>query len=520
MNNRYTRASSILLVLVVGIGAFAGCGRPPQPTPGKPTPITILHTNDIHGKFTEQPATWRDGSPPIGGFGNLSAYVAAERAVGGRLLLLDVGDFMTGNPICDYDHDGVKGGAMVAFMNLVGYDAAALGNHEFDHGVRNLERLVELAKFPFLSANLYRPGGGLVAPARYHIFELEGLRVGVIGVMTEGLYEVTAPSMLAGVVVTPAAEAVREVVREIDSKTDLIILLSHRGYDRDVELAHELEHVDLILGAHSHSRLRSPEEVNGIWVAQAGHSLTQLGRVNLVVQGDRIISCAGELIDLWPREGQMPQVAALEAEYAERIQRDFGRVIGRLATAWERSGNEESNIGDWLADRLREFGGGDFAVINSGGIRKDLPPGPITRMDVLEILPFSNVVTTFKCSGAQLLGLVEQNARAMAGGRGMLQVSGLRYAFSARDGEITILEATVGGRPIDPNATYTGVSIDYVSHGNAESYFGFDPAEKSIREDLLSDVIERAIEGSDTIESRVDGRILMVSGQAAAGAEY
>lgn len=183
-------------VPIAAVFVLLGCSHSVKPT--GPTELIILHTNDIHGKFTETPATWVEGEPPIGGFSNLSVFVATERARTPNVLLLDAGDLMTGNPICDYDYEGVKGGAMMAFMNMLQYDAMCVGNHEFDHGLEELDGLLSLARFPVLSANTYTPDGDLTAPARHVIVKRGGLRVGVIGLLTEDLYGVAAPSKLAG----------------------------------------------------------------------------------------------------------------------------------------------------------------------------------------------------------------------------------------------------------------------------------------------------------------------------------
>jgi 2',3'-cyclic-nucleotide 2'-phosphodiesterase (5'-nucleotidase family) len=512
-----SRSRAVHISAMLILSAAVACGPKPEPRPAME--VTILHTNDIHGKFTETPATWKEGNPPIGGFENLSAYVNEERAGAGRVLLLDAGDFMTGNPICDYAYGGVRGGAMVELMNRLDYDAAALGNHEFDHGLRNLDSLLALAAFPILSANTYRPGGGLTTGESHRIFDLGGLRIGVIGVMTEDLYGVTAPAALLGTKVTPAAEAVRGVVRAIDPKTDLIIVVSHIGFDGDKALAREVDGVDVIVGGHSHTRLTKPEVENGVIIVQTGGHNRSVGRLRLTVDHDVVTSHDGTLIDLWPRDGAGDEVARLVAEWEGRIDRDYGQVIGRLATAWERASSDESNIGDWLADRLREHGGGDFAVINSGGIRKDMSAGPITRLDVLEILPFSNTVVTFKCSGAQLLDLVRTNAEAAVGdSKGILQIGGIRYAYLVDGDRVRVTDVTVGGKPVDAAATYTGVSIDYVVYGNAMRYLGFDPAEKEIEGTLISTVIMRAIEASPgAIDSRVDGRIVRLPARVAAG---
>ena len=128
----------ILIVLLTTIAAlFAADGE-----------LVILHTNDIHGAFLPQPARWVDGNPPIGGFAPLSGAIVQEKQVGFPILLLDAGDFMTGNPIADLEVNGVIGSAMLEFFDLMDYDATTLGNHEFDITIMNVMALVEKSKVP------------------------------------------------------------------------------------------------------------------------------------------------------------------------------------------------------------------------------------------------------------------------------------------------------------------------------------------------------------------------------------
>ncbi len=504
-----------IALVTTAVAALVGCSS--QPRYSGPRSLTILHTNDIHGKFTTTPATWRDGNPPIGGMANLSAYVVEERAKGPSILV-DAGDFMTGNPICDYEVGGVEGGALVDMMNALDYDAICLGNHEFDHGLEALEELAGRIEAPFLCANVYRPRGGLTAGAPYTIVERGGVRVGIVGLMTEDLYGVAAPRMLAGTKVTSMVEEARKAVAAIDDRTDLIVLLTHIGVDGDRQLAREVAGVDVIVGGHSHTRLSDPAVENGVIIVQAGAHNRNLGRLDLVVEQDRVISHTGELIELWPRDGGDPELRSLVARWEAKITEDFGAVIGRLATAWRREYHAESNIGNWLAEQVRVFSEADFGVLNSGGIRKDLSVGPITRLDVQEILPFDNVVTTFGCTGAELMLLARENARAAAfETHGILQIAGLRYRYAVDGDDVELLDVTVGGEPVDPERVYTGASVDYVAVGNAERYLGFVPRRTENLGARVADVIEDAVRKAGTIDARVDGRMTMDARDGMAG---
>lgn len=507
-DNRLLGSLSVPLGMLLLCGMIVGC----EPENRPPMQVTILHTNDLHGKFRDTPATWKDDNPPIGGFANLSAYVASERALSERVLLLDGGDFMTGNPICNYVEDGAKGGAMVEFMNLMRYDAIALGNHEFDLGLENLEALLHLAKFPILSANVQKPEGGLTTGKDYVILERDGLRIGIIGLMTANLYGVAAPSALAGTQVFPPAEVAQEIVAKIDAKTDLIILLTHIGVDGDRELARQVQDIDIIVGGHSHTRLTEPVLENGVIIVQAGAHSRNLGTLKLTVQGDSVSAWEGKLTNLWPQDCSDTHICDLVEIYSKRVDADFGQEIGQLASAWRRSSAKESNVGNWIADCFRKRTGADFGLVNSGGIRKNMNAGPITKLDVLEILPFANALTTFECSGQELHTLLQTIATSMAvRKRGTLQMSGVKFTYSVQGEKVEVVEVLVGGKPLDLAATYHGVANDFVVFGNPQRYMGFEPATRQRLELVDSDVVMAAIESSaGPIDAQVEGRIRAV----------
>jgi len=502
-------------ILTVGLLA-CGCA-----SAGKiqgPVELLILHTNDMHGKFTTTEATWKEGSPPIGGLANLSAYIERERSGFERVLVLDAGDFMTGNPICDLEYEGITGAGMVEAMNRVGYDAVCLGNHEFDHGLEDLYELIEHCRFPLLSANTYRPDGSLTAPARFRIIERNGLRIGLVGLLTEELYGVAAPKALAGTSVAPIVETAREMVRELDPKTDVIVLMTHVGVDDDKRLAREVAGIDVIVGGHSHTRLKAPVIENGVIIVQTGANCQNLGKLRLTVENDRVVSHQGELIELWPMDGGRTEVRKLVDAMHARIDAEYGIVIGELVQAWDRSNDGESNIGNWLTDRMRDDAKADFAVLNSGGIRKDVGAGPLTKLEVLEVLPFYNYLTTFECTGTELLSLIVENARAAErNDHSVLQVSGIRYAYAPAGDGVEVIEATVGGKPIEPAATYRGVTVDFLVQGNAKRYFGFVPSRFEVGSDLLSTVIIKAVEATGRVDSRLDGRIRRAAADRRAG---
>jgi 2',3'-cyclic-nucleotide 2'-phosphodiesterase (5'-nucleotidase family) len=203
-----------------------------------------------------------------------------------------------------------------------------------------------------------------------------------------------------------------------------------------------------------------------------------------------------------------PRLSALVDSIKTEIDKVYGVVIAQLLGDWETQYRAESNIGDWMADALRGRMGADVAFLNSGGIRKNLNAGPVTKMDICEILPFDNSVVTFTLTGAELRKIAEHNVGLEQGSyQGSLQISGLSYCWRGDSAHVELVEVRVNGRPVDPSRVYSAASIDYVADANAEKYFGFvlasPPAPTGLR---LTAVILEAVEKAGTIESKIDGR--------------
>jgi 2',3'-cyclic-nucleotide 2'-phosphodiesterase (5'-nucleotidase family) len=459
------------LALPVLLAAVAAaCAAPRQ--------LTILHVNDMHTHYLPEEADWvkAEPKPLVGGMVALQDAVAREKAASQAALVLDAGDWLTGTPISDIEVEGVKGGAFMQMMNAIGFDAATIGNHDFDNGQAALPRLVALADFPVVSANLLIDGRP-VATAPWVVVERGGLRVGVVGLIMDDLAGEISRETMRGVEVKPVAATAQAAIRELDPVTDLIVLLTHLGWEEDSLLATRVSGADVIVGGHSHTRIKSPREINGALVVQAGSYTRELGRLDLTVEDDRVAASEGKLISLWAKDVTQPdaELAAQVQGWQEQIDREFQVVIGQCPLPLERSYYNESPLGNVLCDALRELAGTDVALLNSGGLRADLDAGPVTRLDLKEILPFQNTVVTFTCSGAQLMTMLENNARAsLHQSLGVLQVSGLSCAYRERRDRVEIQLAMVGGQPLDPRRTYTVATVDYVL-SLADKYLGFRP---------------------------------------------
>jgi 2',3'-cyclic-nucleotide 2'-phosphodiesterase (5'-nucleotidase family) len=483
---------SLLLTAVAGVGG------------AQERSITILHTNDMHASFQPRVATWvrQAPRPKIGGFPRLQSLIDSIRAGGSPVLLLDAGDVMTGNPICDRTYMEAEGGALFEMMNLMGYDAWSPGNHDLDISQQNLVALTRVARFPTLSANLVNDAGAFPVGNRpYLVLERGGLRIGIIGLMSQQLYGLVHQANLKGIRVLSPVETLRQYARELDARTDLLIALTHQGFSEDSLLAAAVPDVDLIVGGHSHTRLQRPRTVNGVLIVQAGSNTEYLGYARVAVEDDRIIRHDARLIPTWYR-ADIPRTAltVLADSMQASIDAEYSEVIGALEGDWVRKATEQSAIGTFIAEAQRTAVMANVAFMNSHGIRKDMAAGPVTKKDLYEILPFRNLLVTFQLTGEQL-------ARVMAyriAEKSTIQVAGMTARWKkGADGGLDLQELLVEGKAVDPRRSYTCVANDYLV-GEAERYLGV-PVEMPI---VLNATLFDAVYAEFKRQSPVTPRVL------------
>ena len=492
----------IIILISITLFAIPGAAQ---------THFTILHTNDMHGQF--QTKTSRRDGIKFGGFLTLNAYIqSALKELNHEYLLLDAGDFMTGNPICDIKFNGATGGALPYFLNKLGYDGLTLGNHEFDISVQNAGKLIKLCDFPVFSCNLFTADGELFTEKDYHIYQKGNLRIGVIGVMVHPLSGYLNSEQKKQVHTKYPVPIVDSLATVIDPETDVIIVLSHSGIEADREMAKKLgRQVDIIIGGHSHTRLNEPEVVNHKLIVQAASNCRYLGRLDIVVAADTIQQYTGSLSFLKADGIELDSAFASQIHhFAKKIEEQYGIVIGELRKSWIRNSHGESNIGNFITDCIRHAANSDFAVLNSGGIRQNLNKGHIRAIDVKNILPFNNQICIFEMTGKQVLRMIQQNARAAANNSfGILQVSGIRYQWKKQGDDVKILSVTIKGEAVQEDRKYRGASVDYVL-ANADKYFAAGDIRYTNLYMPLSGVVINSIKQKETINSSIEGRIIQI----------
>ncbi|MBP7310169.1 MAG: bifunctional metallophosphatase/5'-nucleotidase [Candidatus Cloacimonetes bacterium] len=462
--------------------------------------LRIFHTNDTHGAYLPQKVGSGDSTSYIGGYANLEYHLQKERSKAPRSIYVDAGDQQTGSVFASLKYKGAIGGAVIKAFNHLPLDATTFGNHEFDMGQENAINLTELALYPFVSTNL-RTSFGTTLRSPYHIIKRDSLKIGILGLTMLDLSEKVKKENVAEITVESYSEAINRYLEELDAQTDLIILLTHIGFEADHALAFDLDdRIDLIIGGHSHDAISEPVQANGIYITSAGSHLQLLGLLDLEVENDRITSYKQTLIPLIQPE-LLPEtkLSKFISVIADSLEVEMGKVIANIPKTWTPNKFAETELSLWAANALyadyREQYQPDLALINCGGLRKTIPAGPVTLRDMHELMPFNNNVVLFSCFGSDLLTMVEYNKQIAAEKPyDIVQGSDMGWKMQPCPGghghDKRVF--TIHGQEIERSKLYRVVSHDYLV-GQWEKYLGFEPLDVVETGDLILDSAIRQI---------------------------
>jgi 5'-nucleotidase len=358
--------------------------------------VHILSANDMHAYLSSMP---------------MVADVADSlRTLYPGLLVFAAGDNRTGDPLNDMYE--IPAYPMVALMNQIGFDATTLGNHEFDSSPRGLARLINLSNFSYLCANVH-PDDSLGMHLRpCQTFDVNGLRVGVVGAVQLGTHGTpdTHPDNCRGISFEPYQEAIARY-EYLRSQCDVVILLTHIGYEEDVELSAQVPWVDLIIGGHTHTQLKGGEMHNGILITQNENKLKLVTHITLVLErtkvGDgvdgpwRIVEKKAENIDVRDRQGRNKTVTDMVSMFSNNPA--FFRALAWL----EEPVTTYEELGCLMCDAFISETGADVAIENYGGVRYDEhDAGEFTVSDVLQLDPFGNDAVMMELSGEELRNML------------------------------------------------------------------------------------------------------------------
>lgn len=432
---------------------------------GEPLRIVVLHTNDIHGQLRPLPASPSRAvlrGQPAGGFIHLALMVRGEREAARRMsaevLLLDAGDLFQGTPL----GNETRGDAVIDVMNALGYDAAALGNHEFDYGVDNLVRLAKRARFPILCANASRVEGTLDPVIASMTVQRAGLTIGLIGVITPDTPQMTTPDLAGKVRFSDPVPAVKALVAE--TRADLFIVVSHLGTAGELRLAREVAQLTLIVGGHSHAPLQ--RKIGSVTISRTHARTLSLGRVSIEVDKTtkRVRRVASRLIPVDATMPHAPDIAAIVDRHGAALDKALERVVGTLATPLRRRGGLFSSAaGNWASDVIRRAGRADIGIMNKGGLRADLEAGAVRAGDCYRLMPFDNTVVSMDLTGAGVRALVERHLGS--GGYPALEWSGMRVFVTRSDQAWRIDRIEVGGKALEPGRSYRVATNSFLARG-------------------------------------------------------
>lgn len=469
--------------------------------------ITILHTNDHHGHF------WRND---YGEYGlaaqktvvdNVRKEVAAK---GGSVLVLSGGDINTGVPESDLQdaEPDFRG------MNLIGYDAMAVGNHEFDNPLSVLRQQEKWAKFPFLSANIYQKSTNERLFKPWALFNRQDIKIAVIGLTTDDTAKIGNPEFFTDIEFRKPADEAKLVIQELQQteKPDVIIAATHMGhYDNgehgsnapgDVELARSLPAgaLTMIVGGHSQDPVCmasenkkqadyvpgtpcAPDQQNGIWIVQAHEWGKYVGRADFEFRNGEMKLVNYQLIPInlkkkitWdngqservlyaPQIPENPQMLSLLSPFQHKGQAQLGVKIGSVNARLEGDRSKvrfvQTNMGHLILSAQMARTSADFAVMSGGGIRDSIEAGDITYKDVLKVQPFGNTLVYVDMTGQEVADYLKAVAQMKPDSGAYPQFASV--SFTASGGALSDIK--IKGEPLDPAKTYRMATLSFNATG-------------------------------------------------------
>ncbi len=480
--------------------------------------LTILHSNDIHGDFSPEE---KDGLMS-GGIARLAGYIKEIRKNEENVIYAVAGDMFKGS-IIDSEYKGVS---TIELMNMLEPDVATLGNHEIDYGLAHLLFIEKCATFPIINANLFVASNHTRLFQPYLVLEKGGLKILFIGIVTEEVLASTKTEPVIGSLVD-VKEAAEEVGIIVDSyKTvdiDYTVILSHIGFDKDVELASLLKKeygIDLIIGGHTHTFMYGAEEVNGIKIVQAGTGTDQIGRIDLTFgkQDGKLVDFQYELVSI--NENSCP-VDDFVKELFENYKSDTDQKYRQVLATFKRklthpARNQETELGNLFADMMQEDSSFELMILGSGSLR--LPElGPILHMEDLKVFfPYDDALHLLEVTGDQLKRMVSYVCRdeAWAGHTEFYQYSKqLRFTWSKSQHKL--LAFKFNGEDL-PDEARVKIALQDYHYNNFTEFFGvpFEEVVKNRRPRIIAvsccGIYEEMFVNRRNIDANVEGRITIV----------
>jgi 2',3'-cyclic-nucleotide 2'-phosphodiesterase (5'-nucleotidase family) len=510
---RYAAAALVAMPLLPGIAREGGARAEDKV-------ITLLFTNDVESAYDPIPAFWRDDLESIGGIAEMATLIRELRRTEPNVFLFDSGDIFTGALA-----KLTEGELAFEIMISMGYDAMAIGNHEFEYGAEIFAWEKNRAPFPVLGANLSYRGTRHPFAQPHAVLERDGVRIGVIGIMGQDAATAIIPSFIASLDVTEPAEAVRRSVIELRDEVDLIVLLTHQGktapmqtdaeidprlqrdIDADYRLAGAVEGIDVLFAGHADAGTPEPivHEKTGTLIMQTYGQATYLGYLRVTLDGEsgRIVSHEGKLISVDSDRLAPDRVIQAKLDKYRSLHPELRQRVGRTEARMNRRYIEESDVGNLFADIFVDASKADVGFVHGGSLRKDLPAGDVLLVDILDTYPFVDEIVVMKMTGDQIRRVLEQSLTLE---RGLLQVSGIEVVYDLTKPEgRRLVSMHHRGSPIEPTDALEVAVSGFLAEGG-DLYDAFPEAARLRSAGKVSDVVVDYFRGRDVVKAPARGR--------------
>ncbi len=552
---RVFKHSFLLGAVLIGVLAVAGVGQAGDHDDGI-LRLHLLWTNDMHGHIAPEPAKFMNPEhpPPLGGGASAARYIkevrAKAEAAGDEVLLMDVGDMFQGTPI----GNKTQGTAVIEYYNAIGYEMTVPGNHDFDMGRENNERLARLSNFPWVCANLYEESTGKpvswVQPTL--MLDYQGIRIGVVGIITPGTAKMSFPENIKGLEFRPMPETVdhwRDRLR--DEGADLILLAIHEGLPFDpekgwkkiaddssegdaddlqgsygsnhsaggmnlMELVNTVPGIDIAVGGHTHRGYQEPwiDPMNHTMCFETygngssiGHAILLIDRQTKSLIGYEKPAGQGTLVtlfedEIWPDE----EIAAVIKPYHDAAEAEMNKVIGKAAISMRRGAPGANLVANLVTDAMIAYFNADFSFQNGGGLRADIAAGDLTTRDIFSVLPFGNELDVVEMDGRMIRRIIE---RRVAGRSSGIHTAGARIVIDPTRPEYDrVVELEIGGEPWDPDRIYKVVVTNFLMEGNSGlDFLTTIPAAKITPSGITTaEAVEHYIQQHNPVRPRIDDR--------------
>ena len=493
--------------------------------------LHVLHINDLHSRI--EPINKYDSTcgaednaegKCFGGVARVATMIAQKRAelAGENVIVLDAGDQYQGSLM----YTTYKGDVEIEFMNKIGFDAMAVGNHEFDDGDEGLAKLADGVPFPVISGNIDVSSSNILAGkvADHTVLEVGGTKIGIVSALATDTSETSSPS--DAVIFSDEIENLQQDVDTLTAEgVDKIIALTHVGVKKDMAIAEAVTGLDAVVGGHSHTKFSNTEEgamayptmVGDVPVVQAYAYSKYVGHLVLTFDdAGNVTAATGDTILLDASVEEDAEIVARVAELAGPIEEMKTRVVASADASIE--GAREvcramecamgNLVADAMLDRVKDQGV-EIAIQNGGGLRASIDAGEVTMGEVLTVLPFQNTLSTFQVTGATMVAALENGVSEMEEGAGRFpQVAGMTFTVDpAAEAGARISDVMVGGAPIELEKLYGVVSNNYVRNGG-DGYKMFRDAQNAYDYGPdLADVTAEFIAKNAPYVPYTDGRI-------------